>query len=764
MTMKNAHCAWMMTCALVSAGAGMTASRVTAQETAKTTIVDNELPEVVVEGAAGSKGTKPKQGTSTRLYDVDEKPAPAASTQAAPGESGAAPSSSSKAGAAQSASSAGLGGGGIPLTGGGGITGTSTSIITREQIARSPQDTLPDIIAREAGVQSTSLYGGANGAGTTVDLRGFGATASSNTLVLIDGRRLNDWDLAGFDLSTIAKDSIERVEITRGNSGAVLYGDGAVGGVINIVTRGGAGLPNSARVEGGLGSFDTWQGSASASASSGPFSGFVNATAIQSDGYRDNNDLKQSAIVGDFRWAFNGGSVYLNLGADQQDLGLPGPRRVTAGGINQVRDDPRGTDTPLDYADEQSVRSTLGLTYMLAPNVEFIIDGGVRRKDQQAGFFAPFAESYVETDLTTSSITPRLNITQPVLGLPSRILTGVDFYDTDYASDRSQFKGLDPIHMYEARQKSVAGYAQQTLSVSPTTDVSAGGRLQWNGTTASDVFDQNAPGGSSCFPSVPCSPNGGQAPALDDDETNYAWHLGVEHRVLPGVALFGRMARSFRVPNIDERIASGPFFTPAFDLATQTSHDWEIGTRLSYGTVSFQTSYYEMDLTNELQFDPVNFVNKNLDPTRRQGVETIAIWQMLPNLRLNGNVTYINAEFRDGPNAGNEVPLVSPWTGSLGLSWDVVDKLLTFDANVRYVGERRMDNDQVNLQPLIDAYTTVDVRLGGQVDQFFWSAAVSNLFDVDYFDYAVASAFTIGTYNAYPLPGRTFMVKAGAKW
>ncbi len=130
---------------------------------------------------------------------------------------------------------------GVPVTGGGGITGSSTSIITRDAIERAPQASLADIIAREAGVQTTSLYGGVNGAGTAIDLRGFGATGPSNTLVLVDGRRLNDWDLPGFDLSTIAKDSIERIEITRGNSGAVLYGDGAVGGVINIVTRSGAG-------------------------------------------------------------------------------------------------------------------------------------------------------------------------------------------------------------------------------------------------------------------------------------------------------------------------------------------------------------------------------------------------------------------------------------------------------------------------------------------------------------------------------------------
>ena len=44
----------------------------------------------------------------------------------------------------------------------------------------------------------------------------------------------------GVDLSTIPRDSIERIEIIRGNSGAVLYGDNAVGGVINIVSKSGS--------------------------------------------------------------------------------------------------------------------------------------------------------------------------------------------------------------------------------------------------------------------------------------------------------------------------------------------------------------------------------------------------------------------------------------------------------------------------------------------------------------------------------------------
>jgi iron complex outermembrane receptor protein len=138
-----------------------------------------------------------------------------------------------------------------------GIVGAATSVITADDIAHSPAQSIQEIIAQTPGVQLTSLFGGVNGVGTTVDLRGFGAFATANSLVLINGRRLNDIDMAGVDLSTIPRDSIERIEITRGNSGAVLYGDNAVGGVINIVTKTGVGGPSAAiRAEGGGGSFN----------------------------------------------------------------------------------------------------------------------------------------------------------------------------------------------------------------------------------------------------------------------------------------------------------------------------------------------------------------------------------------------------------------------------------------------------------------------------------------------------------------------------
>ena len=73
--------------------------------------------------------------------------------------------------------------------------------------------------------------------GTTVEARGFnnGGSLGSSLLVLVDGRRVNEADTGNTDWSLIPLDRVESIEIVRGAASA-LYGDNAVGGVINIRT------------------------------------------------------------------------------------------------------------------------------------------------------------------------------------------------------------------------------------------------------------------------------------------------------------------------------------------------------------------------------------------------------------------------------------------------------------------------------------------------------------------------------------------------
>jgi len=648
-----------------------------------------------------------------------------------------------------------------------GIVGAATAVITADDIARSPAQTIQEIIGQTPGVQLTSLYGGVNGVGTAVDIRGFGAFATANTLVLINGRRLNDIDMQGVDLSTIPRDSIERIEITRGNSGAVLYGDNAVGGVINVILKNGVGGPPAAmRFEAGVGTFNQRMGSVSAAINSGPWSTSFYGNAIMSDGYRVNNALDQRNGIGNLNYTTKDFTAFLTLSGDNQALRLPGGRLVDPSiGLNELATDRRGTGTPFDYANKQGANATAGFTKSLWNGADLIVDGGVRDKKQQLGFFGTnpgtsFTSTYVDADLLTWSITPRLSLKNSIFGIPSTILTGIDYYDATFHQNRGAFQGLPPWHMYDLAQQTLAGYWQQTAGLLPTTDISYGARVQNTNLRARDRFDPTAP---FAFDT--------QANPLDSNETQYALHIGFEHRINEIFTIFGRGARAFRTPDVDERVASGPafdaFFNPIpgnFTLKTQTSHDIEGGFRIKAGMFQMQSSIYNMDLENEIHFDPVNFFNYNLDPTRRYGSETNMSLRVSDSVLLRGGLAYTRAVFREGPFAGNDVPLVSRYTASGGISWNIWQKYLVADATLRAWSSRYMDNDQANTQSLIPASATVDFKLSGEYQRFFWSLSVNNVFNALYYDYAIASAFTEGRFSAYPLPGRVYMVKAGASF
>ncbi len=642
-----------------------------------------------------------------------------------------------------------------------GIVGASSTVITAEDIARSPAQTIQEIIAQTPGVQLTTLYGGVNGAGTTVDMRGFGAFASSNTLVLLNGRRLNDLDLQGVDLSTIPRDSIERIEITRGNSGAVLYGDNAVGGVINIVTKTGiGGPPVSIRAEAGVGSFNQSMASVSATTNSGPWSTAFHAEGIKSDGYRDNNALDQRSGGGDLRYTTPEFTAYLNLSADNQYLQFPGPRTVDPSiGLNQLVTDRQGTDTPFDFGNKQDANITAGFTRTLWNGADLIVDGGYRNKRTQADFLDgtdPFFFSFVDATLQTWSLTPRLSIKNSMFGMPSTILTGIDYYNYGYVQDHRNVAGGIPIHVYDLSQQTLGAYWQQTVGLLPTTDFSYGGRIQRTSVTATDQLN-NAPG---CAAEFSCDT---QAAPLDTSQVNHALHIGIEHRFTDSFAVFARAASAFRTPNIDERVGVGAFAAPVktFDLKIQTSNDVEGGFRINAGRFELQSSVYNMDLLNEIHFDPVNFVDTNLDPTRRYGSETSVSLHASDTVLLRGGFAYTRAVFREGPYAGNDIPLVSRVTANAGITWNIWQSYLVADATVRYWGTRYMDNDEANTQPLIPANATVDFKLSGKYDRFFWSLSVNDVFNALYYDYAVASTFTPDRFAAYPLPGRTFLLKTG---
>ena len=640
----------------------------------------------------------------------------------------------------------------------------NTSVITAKDIGKSTARTLPELLGREAGILTRSLFGN-HGVNATVDMRGFGAASGQNTLILLDGRRLNDVDLSSVDFSVIPLQSIERIEIMR-NSGAVLYGDGAVGGTINIITRRSEKSGTSGFLKAGAGNLNTKQVDAHVSHNSGPLAMFLGAHGTWSDGYRDHNDLDQRSINSDIRYTADSGELFLKLNGYDQELDLPGERRVNPGtGINQLKTDRRGTNTPRDYADQDGYLINPGYIHYREDGSEAVFDFSYRHKNQQSFFddylFGGFFANYLDTDLDTWSFTPRFSKPHRLLGRQTTTTVGVDYYDSDYHSDRSLNPATSsvPIHKLDAEQESTAVYADTVMAASEDITVNLGARLQWVKLKTRDRFDPTAPGADPVFDS--------KAPSLSDSQRIHMLETGIEKQFNPATAAYIKFTRSARVATVDEMFESRFLFDPltfAFTgtkifspLDPQTANGLDIGTRYSTGKLSVNANAYYMRLKDEIHFNPVTFENINLDPTKRYGVELNGSVDLTDRLRLQGNYTYMRSRFREGVFSGKNVPLVPENTASLAGTWQQSANT-DFTVAVNYVDNKYFDNDQSNsFGKKIPSNTTVDARASHVIAGYRLGLDVNNIFEEKAIDYGVSSVSTAGVYNAYPLPERTIL-------
>lgn len=112
------------------------------------------------------------------------------------------------------------------------------SVVSRREIETMHMATVEEALRTVPGVQFLNY--GANG--INANLSGIRINGSKDIVVLIDGVRVTDFQgsgSSGYMYSSLLSnmDNIERVEVLRGAAGTI-YGSGAKGGVINIVTRG----------------------------------------------------------------------------------------------------------------------------------------------------------------------------------------------------------------------------------------------------------------------------------------------------------------------------------------------------------------------------------------------------------------------------------------------------------------------------------------------------------------------------------------------
>ncbi len=603
------------------------------------------------------------------------------------------------------------------------------TVISREDIKNTPAQSVPDVLGSHAGIFVSPINGGSMGRNATIDMRGFGATATSNTLILIDGQRINPVDMGTITWSSIPLDSVERIEILRG-SGTVLFGDGASGGVINIITnkRGKQRLSAAAT----LGSFG-YKGADFQAANSNDQAYFnLFANTASSNGYRDNAQQDQTSVSGRAGLLLDRGEVFVDFANYKETGGLPGSIFSAA-----YHNDPRSTRTPRNREERDGYRFRPGVSYQLSSTLALEAEIAVEHQKLNSHFFASSGNSSSDRTRDTVGFTPRLRWNHGLSHLASETVIGYDYYDGTMDSDNVGYASTG------ASQQSSALYVQNTTGLTETLSLTTGARQQRMAQKAHQ--DAYAPFGSAAMEGK-------------GTRSQSAYDLGLAYKQQDW-RVYGKTGTTFRFANLDELFGTDPVtFAPVFagDIKPQHGTINEVGGSASLGPVTLRGSAYQLKLEDEIGYNGSK--NTNLDPTRRRGIELEADWKISSALKLKAAYTHINAEFRSGSNAGNDLPQVPQNQASAHVIWDS-GKTGTYTALVRYVGDRPYGGDFRNAQPQADSYTTLDLQADWSVHSWRITAKLLNATDEKYSPFSGYSS-TRGLYY-YPADGRAFFVTAG---
>ncbi len=616
----------------------------------------------------------------------------------------------------------------------------NVTVLDAQAIEESDAATLVDVLQNMDGVYFRSSSG--NAAQAEISMRGFGENSNGRVLVLVDGRRLNNPDMASINWAQIPLSNVERVEILRGGQSA-LYGDNAVGGVINIITKKGTPQPEvTAGIQ--VGSYGLNIERASGSGSMGPLNYAANIERNQTDGYRDRSAYLTWGGGASLGYDLNAGNnIGLQVDYDTMNYQLPG--YLTRA---QMEANPRQSVNPDDEASNDMGGLDLSLKSLLSDDWRLDMDLVGGRKKTSSDLDSWY--SYSDVTVDNYGMTPRLTWSRDLFAHGNKVLMGFDGYADRLDSDRY----ADRARQYEMAagridKYTLGVYAREEFAICEPLLFGLGARHE-QARYSADV-----------------TTNG--LPAIDDHTTHKANAVDASLTyVFPDKSkVFARAGTVYRFPFVDEQISYAGYGADQMymNLNPEKGQNYELGAALIVAKdLEAGLTLFCLDMQDEIAYDAVTMCNQNLDNTRRQGLESYATWQWRKLMRWKVNYTLTDAKFSEGVNDGNNVPLVPQQKASLGGSF-YLPLDLALDGMATYVGEQRLGGDYANTSDMLDDYILVDLalrykpaKLAGLGLETF--VGIDNVFDKQYASVGyvgwVDGAFS-GVY--YPSPGRTY--KAG---
>lgn len=619
----------------------------------------------------------------------------------------------------------------------------NVSVITEDEIKKSGATTVVQVLEKLEGVNVRSYSG--NPAQAIVDLRGFGGeNPFGKTLVLLDGRRLNRPDMSGINWTQVPINTIERIEVVRG-AGSVLYGDAAIGGVINVITKKGEGPPkfNASVLTGSDGLHSERIG---LSGATGKWSYALSGENNFTFGYRDRS--KFSAQGGGFNVGYSASDfLNLSLGASFNKTGYQLPGALTKAQMEQDRRQYQKADfisvftsAPDDDGSDKYTNVNIGIQSLLGSfgrlDVHFLYG-----KKELSPNMASWG-SFSNVDIDTYALTPKYILEKEIVGFKNKLMLGVDWYHEPFKQAKfTTRERTTRTSITDLIRENLAWYVRNEFSVRDSLILSLGFR-QDRTTIKGKNRDFT-----------------GWGTDWDDEKIHHAeaYEVGLTYLIGKNSNVYAKYATVFRIPFLDEQANYAGWWPDLFnrDLKKETGKSMEVGAQISpVAGLKIGASVFRIDMENEIA--PGVMKNENLDETRHDGVELSASYQFGNLARVYGNFTYHKATFEAGPNKGKVVPLVPEKMANLGLEVNLPYSI-TLRPEIRYVDGSYLSLDYDNNTEKLGSYTLYNLYVfyRPQIGRLKLSlfAGMENLTDVKYLTFGMDQE-QWGMRNIYyPMPG-----------
>jgi vitamin B12 transporter len=597
----------------------------------------------------------------------------------------------------------------------------SVTVITDEETERKMAVTVEDAIRDAPGIYVRRA--GTTGSPTSVRIRGADVT---QTLVMIDGVKVNNSWSGSYDWANLMVDNVERIEVVRSPQSA-LYGSDAMGGVINIITKKGEGKPTATlSAEGGT--FNTYRGVGSTAGEWGIANFSASASRFDSDGQFTNDDYRNTTFSARLGVnLFERASISWTSRYIDSVKGLPiNPNEfwlmMNSPPIPFYRDENRDRENTFSL-------NALDLGFEVFPWWDFTITGSTVDNEE----------------LVEDQFTPGIDLIPGVIPLMGMRL------DTD--SERYTFGTQQNFHLFEEMVTITGGFEyeeEEAVSksifeprippLSPSRVAEdrinrafySQGRFDYEGFTfiAGVRYDDDSIFGNKTNPKFSGS--------YLYDKT----HTRVK----------GSWGTGFRAPTFQE-LFTPLFGNPRLDPEENTSFEFGVDQRIWKDRVFLEAAYFAARYKNLIQSSPLGV--SNIGRARIWGIEGGVSIKPIEQLELKGYITYLETKDEETKEELPRRPTYV-WYLNANYRWN---HRLTLNLDVNIVGSTLSDFDAIAphgryLLGRNPGYTKVDLAASYTlVDEWKFLRGlkligrIENLFDEDYQE-----------AKGFPAPGFHFLV------